>query len=78
MLVLSRKCHEAVAVGGADGFKHLLKVTVLAIQAGKVSLGFDIDDAVPVHRWEVWERLCAGNPPDNARQPRGEDCTALH
>ena len=31
MLVLSRKCQEAVVVGGADGLEALLKVTVLGI-----------------------------------------------
>jgi carbon storage regulator CsrA len=71
MLVLSRKCREAVAVGGAGGFGPLLEVTVLAIQAGKVKLGFEIDDAVPVHRWEVWERIQADTVPDNSSKSRG-------
>jgi carbon storage regulator CsrA len=57
MLVLSRKSRESVVVGGADGFQHLLKVTVLGINGGKVKLGFDVDAGVPVHRAEVWERI---------------------
>lgn len=57
MLVLSRKSQEAVVVGGADGFEHVLKITVLDIRGGKVRLGFEIDTSVPVHRWEVWERI---------------------
>jgi len=67
MLVLSRKNQEAVVVGGSQGFERLLKVTVLEIGKGKVRLGFDIDAAVPVHRWEVWQRLLAGpaeQPPE--------------
>ena len=32
MLILSRKNRESVVVGGTDGFRHLLKVTVLDIQ----------------------------------------------
>jgi carbon storage regulator CsrA len=60
MLVLSRKNQEAVVVGGAGGFERMLKVTVLEICGGTVRLGFEIDRAVPVHRWEVWERLRAG------------------
>ena len=63
MLVLSRKSQESVVVGGTNGFERLLKVTVVAIQGGKVRLGFEIDPSVPVHREEVWERICAGHPP---------------
>ena len=59
MLVLSRKCLEAVVVGGANGIEALLKVTVLGIERGKVRLGFEARDDVPVHRLEVWERICA-------------------
>lgn len=57
MLVLSRKPLEAVVVGGADGVERLLKVTVLEIKHGSVRLGFEAADDVPVHRWEIWERL---------------------
>lgn len=57
MLVLSRsrKSQEAVVVGACDGFQHILKVTVLDVSGGIVKLGFDIDQAVPVQRWEVWD-----------------------
>lgn len=63
MLVLSRKSQEAVVVGACDGFQHMLKVTVLNVSGGIVRLGFEIDQVVPVHRWEVWERIRAGLPP---------------
>ena len=59
MLVLTRKCQEAVVINGADGFSVLLKVTVLGIDNGKVRLGFEAADEVPVHRLEVWERIRA-------------------
>jgi carbon storage regulator CsrA len=59
MLVLTRKCQEAVVVSGAAGFEPLLKVTVLGITNGKVRLGFEAADDVPVHRLEVWERIRA-------------------
>jgi carbon storage regulator len=62
MLVLTRKSREAVVVGGSVGFERLLKVTVLEIDGGKVRLGFEVDKEVPVHRWEVWERICKGDP----------------
>ena len=38
----------------------LLKVTVLGIRGANVKLGFEVDADVPVHRWEVWERIKAG------------------
>jgi carbon storage regulator len=59
MLVLSRKNQESVVVGSNDGFHRLLKVTVLEIQHGRVRLGFEVDQSVPVHRSEVWERIGA-------------------
>ena len=63
MLVLSRKNRESVVVGGVDGFQRLLKVTVLAIRGTNVRLGFEVDASVPVHRSEVWERICAEAAP---------------
>ncbi len=57
MLVLSRKPLEAVVVGGADGLKQLLKVTVLEVKNGSVRLGFEAAADVPIHRWEIWERI---------------------
>jgi carbon storage regulator len=59
MLVLTRKCQETVVVAGTDGLSVLLKVTVLGITDGKVRLGFEAAENVPVHRSEVWERIHA-------------------
>ena len=61
MLVLSRKPHEAVVIGDSDRCERMLKVTVLGIQGGRVRLGFEVADEVPVHRSEVWERIQQGN-----------------
>ena len=69
MLVLSRKSQESVVVGGSIGFEHLLKVTVLEIKNGVVRLGFEADAAVPIHRWEVWERIL--NCDTQERPPEG-------
>jgi carbon storage regulator len=66
MLVLTRKSAQAVVVGESRGFEHLLKVTVLGISGGTVRLGFEIDREVPVHRWEVWERIHSEGRPDSA------------
>ena len=63
MLVLSRKPLEAVVVGSTGGLKPLLKVTVLEVKNGSVRLGFEAAAEVPVHRWEVWERIQNGGLP---------------
>ena len=63
MLVLSRKPLESVVVGGADGIERLLKVTVLEIKHGSVRLGFETAADVPIHRWEIWERIQNGELP---------------
>src|SRR5262249_59711413 len=68
MLVLSRKRQESVVVGGTAGYARLLTVTVLEIRGGTVRLGFEAA-TVPVHRWEIWERINAGDPP---AKPAGE------
>jgi carbon storage regulator CsrA len=72
MLVLSRKIGEAVVVGGAHGFEHLLKVVVIEVNGTKVRLGFEVDAAVPVHRSEVWERIQGGGRPEGRPPPSGE------
>jgi len=69
MLVLSRKSQECVVVGGPASSEPLLKVTVLEIRGTSVRLGFEAPADVAVHRWEVWERIRAGDGP--ARLPGG-------
>ena len=68
MLVLSRKRGESVAVCERDERDQLLKVTVLEIQQSRVKLGFDAPNDVPVHRWEVWQRI-NGNGGDRPQDP---------
>ena len=63
MLVLSRRSQETVVVGAADGLDRLVTVTVLEIGDGKVRLGFEAPEALPVHRGEIWERILAARPP---------------
>ncbi len=59
MLVLTRRAEQSVVVGGCAGFQRMLKVTVLEIKGSQVRLGFVADADVPIHRWEVWERILA-------------------
>ncbi len=65
MLVLSRKSQESVVIGGADGLHRFMKVTVLEIHGRHVRLGFEVDADIPVHRSEVWERICAERQTDS-------------
>jgi carbon storage regulator len=57
MLVLSRKKQESVVVAGADGHSCLVKVTIVEIRGERVRIGFEARLDVPVHRWEVWQRM---------------------
>ncbi len=72
MLVLTRKCHESVVVGGDDGGRFELRVTVIEVRCGKVRLGFETDPGVGVQRLEVWARMRAGTgQPARIQDPRG-------
>jgi carbon storage regulator CsrA len=65
MLVLSRRSLESVVVGGSGNAEPMLKVTVLQINGASVRLGFEANKEVPVHRWEVWERIRSGGQTDS-------------
>ncbi|MGD0767159.1 MAG: carbon storage regulator [Tepidisphaeraceae bacterium] len=65
MLVLSRRSSESVVVGDPGGrAEEILKVTVLEIGRGKVRLGFEVANDIPVNRWEVWQRIRASARPE--------------
>lgn len=66
MLVLLRKYNESVIVGGSESSEPMLKVTVLEISRRNVKLGFEAGKDLPVHRWEVWERIRANNRPNRS------------
>jgi carbon storage regulator CsrA len=68
MLVLSRRIQESVVVGGSRDCERLATVTVLEICGSRVKLGFDVRKDVPVHRWEVWERIRVDGQPDTPPQ----------
>lgn len=76
MLVLSRKSHESVVVGGSADLARLLKITVLEITGNRVSLGFEGDADIQVNRLEVWARRNvagpAKKPPQSPPAPQGE------
>lgn len=64
MLVLTRKLQESVAVGGSSALAHMLKVTVVEIRRGHVKLAFEAPGDVPIHRWELRERIRANGRPE--------------
>ena len=61
MLVLTRKNRESVVIGRPEDNQVMLQITVLDIEGGRVRLGFEADQKMPIHRREVWERICNGN-----------------
>ena len=61
MLVLTRKNRESVVIGQPDGMQVVLEITILEIEGGRVRLGFEADNRMPIHRREVWDRICNGN-----------------
>ncbi len=61
MLVLTRKNRESVVIGRPEDKQVVLQITVLDIEGGRVRLGFEADEKMPIHRREVWDRICKGN-----------------
>jgi len=57
MLVLTRKSRESVVIGSPDHQDVMLEITILSVEGGRVRLGFQADNATPIHRREVWERI---------------------
>jgi carbon storage regulator CsrA len=60
MLVLTRKNRESVVIGNAADLEVMLQITILEIEGGRVRLGFEADTRMPIHRREVWDRICNG------------------
>jgi carbon storage regulator CsrA len=71
MVVLSRKKQESVIVARSNGSEQVLKVTVVDVEGGKVTLAFDVDASVSVHSAETWERAQAER--QSAKLKQGAD-----
>ena len=52
----------------------MLEITVLEIEGGRVRLGFEADTRMPIHRREVWDRICNGELQPN---PAGAAVSSL-
>jgi carbon storage regulator len=61
MLVLTRKNRESVLIGRPEDLEVMLEITILEIEGGRVRLGFEADNKMPIHRREVWDRICNGD-----------------
>jgi len=70
MLVLTRKNRESVVIGRPDEMQVVLEITILEIEGGRVRLGFEADTKMPIHRREVWDRICNGNGNGNGQAGR--------
>ena len=57
MLVLTRKNRESVVVLKGEAGEMLLKIMVLDIEGGRVKLGFEAEQRLPIHRQEIYERI---------------------
>lgn len=56
MMVLSRKRQQSVVIECTSGFERLIRVSVLAVDGEKVTLGFDVEDDGPVPHSDVTEQ----------------------
>jgi len=59
MLILSRKTHQTIVIGGGVSTQPQLTLTVLEVRKGKVKLGFEADPSTSIHRSEVRDRIAS-------------------
>ena len=62
MLVLSRRVGEQILLGDD------ICVTVVAVRGDKIRLGFTAPDEVPIHREEVYRRICERRAAEDLQQ----------
>ena len=63
MLVLSRKIGEKIMIGGN------IVVTVTDCQGDRVKLGFECPVEIPIHRQEIYDRMCGERAASSAPTP---------
>ena len=54
-------------IAANDDLNELVRVTVIDVCEGRVKLGFQANNAVAIHREEVWERVRAEKLDDQAK-----------
>jgi carbon storage regulator len=75
MLVLTRKNRESVVIGQPGEMRIALEITILEIEGGRVRIGFEADNKLPIHRREVWDRICNGQGNGNGNGHENGDGT---
>lgn len=73
MLVLTRKNRESVVIARPEDLGIVLEITILDIEGGRVRLGFQADTKLPIHRREVWDRICNGESPNGDVSARSRE-----
>jgi carbon storage regulator len=76
MLVLTRKNRESVVIGQPGEMRIALEITILEIEGGRVRIGFEADNKLPIHRREVWDRICNGQGNGNGNGHENGDGTS--
>lgn len=76
MLVLTRKNRESVVIGQPGEMRIALEITILEIEGGRVRIGFEADTKLPIHRREVWDRICNGQGNGNGNGHENGDSTS--
>ena len=63
MLILARKNPESVVLMKDEAGEALLKITVLDIKGGRVILGFEAKQRLPIYRQEIYEQIVRDKVP---------------
>jgi carbon storage regulator len=56
MLILTRRVRETLMIGDD------VAVTILGVSGTRVRVGIDAPKAMPVHRWEIYQRIRSQRP----------------
>ena len=60
MLILSRRTDESIVIGDE------VTITILSVKGKQVRIGITAPPDVSVHREEIYQRIQAGDPTDDA------------
>lgn len=67
MLILSRRTDESIVIGDE------VTITILSVKGKQVRIGITAPPDVSVHREEIYQRIQAGEPIEQAEKPSEAD-----
>ena len=67
MLILSRRTDESIVIGDE------VTITILSVKGKQVRIGITAPPDVSVHREEIYQRIQAGEPVEEASKPPETD-----